>query len=67
MDIVSIIICTIVISFCMSVLAGAVVWYTLSKKHREELGMLKAQIANMQERWIWLEERYAKHEHKYHR
>lgn len=67
MDIVSIIIGTIVISFCMSVLAGAVVWYTLSKKHREELCMLKAQIANMQERWIWLEERYAKHEHKYHR
>jgi hypothetical protein len=67
MDIVSIIICTVVISFCMSALAGAVVWHTLSKKHREEFGMLKAQIANMQERWIWLEERYAKHEHKYHR
>ena len=60
------IICFVVISLCLSIVVGAVFYYELNKKYSAEIGMLKAQLANMQERWIWLEERYAKHEHKYH-
>lgn len=67
MGIIEIIICSVIISVCLSTLVGAIVYYKLTKKHEAEFGMLKAQIANLQERWIWLEERYAKHEHKYHR
>ena len=61
------IICSVVISLCLSIIVGAIVYYKLTKKHEAEVGMLKAQLGSMQERWIWLEERYAKHEHKYHR
>jgi hypothetical protein len=67
MSVLDIIICTLVISLCISIVVSAVFYYKLNKKHEEEVGMLKAQIANMQQRWIWLEERYAKHEAKYHR
>jgi Na+-transporting NADH:ubiquinone oxidoreductase subunit NqrC len=67
MSVLDIIICILDISLCTSIIVGAVFYYKLSKKHEEEVGMLKAQIANMQQRWIWLEERYAKHEAKYHR
>lgn len=66
MGIIETVICTVVISICTSICAVAIVWHELTKKRREEVGMLKAQIANMQQRWIWLEERYAKHEAKYH-
>ena len=64
---VDIIIWSVIISLCLSIVVGAVFYYELNKKHNAEIGMLKAQLANLQERWIWLEERYAKHEHKYHR
>ena len=67
MDIVSIIICSVVISLCLSIMVGACFYYKLNKKHDEEVSFLKAQIGSLQERWIWLEERYAKHEAKYHR
>lgn len=67
MSALDIIICTVVISLCMSIVVGAIFYFRLEKKHDEEVGMLKAQLGNMQERWIWLEERYAKHEAKYHR
>ena len=63
---VDIIICFVVICLCLSIVVGAVFYYALNKKYSAEIGMLKAQLANMRERWIWLEERYAKHEHKYH-
>lgn len=66
MSVLDIIICTLVISLCLSIIVGAIVWHKLSKKHEEEVGMLKAQIANMQRRWIWLEERYVEHMAKYH-
>ena len=67
MSTLDIIICTVVISMCMSIVIGAVFYFKHEKKHAEEVSFLKAQISNMQERWIWLEERYAKHEAKYHR
>lgn len=66
MSVLDIIICILVISLCMSIIVGAVFYYKLNKKHEEEVGMLKAQIANMQQRWIWLEERYVEHMAKYH-
>ena len=52
---------------CMSIVIGAVFYFKHEKKHDEEVSFLKAQIASLQQRWIWLEERYAKHESKYHR
>ena len=61
------IICSVIISLCLSIMVGAIFYYKINKKHEEEVGFWKAQFANMQERWIWLEERYAKHEAKYHR
>jgi hypothetical protein len=64
---VDIIICSIIISLCLSIVVGAVFYYELNKKHNAEIGMLKAQLANLQERWIWLEEHYAEHMTKYHR
>ena len=64
---VDVIICSVVISLCLSILVGAIVYHKLTKKHEADIGMLKAQIANVQERWIWLDERYIKHEAKYHR
>lgn len=67
MSTLDIIICTVVLSLCMSIVIGAVFYFKHEKKHDEEVGMLKSQIASMQQRWLWLEERYAKHEAKYHR
>jgi hypothetical protein len=67
MSILEIIIYAVVTSLCISIIVGAIVWHKLSKKHEEEVGMLKARIDNLERRWIWLEERYAKHEAKYHR
>jgi hypothetical protein len=64
---VDIIICSVIISLCLSIVVGAVFYYRLNKKYEEEVSFLKAQLGNMQERWIWLEERYAWHEAKYHR
>ena len=64
---VDVIICSVVISMCMSIVIGAVFYFKHEKKHDEEVSFLKAQIASLQQRWIWLEERYAKHESKYHR
>jgi hypothetical protein len=66
MSILGIIICTLVISLCLSIIVGAIVWHTLSKKREEEVGMLKAMIYNLEHRWIWLEERYVEHLAKYH-
>ncbi len=62
-----IVLCIFFICLWATALYCAYTKYTINKKHEAEVGMLKAQIANMQERWIWLEERYAKHEAKYHR
>jgi hypothetical protein len=61
------IICSVIISLCLSIVVGTVFYYKLNKKHEKEVSFLKAQICSVQERWIWLEERYAKHEAKYHR
>ena len=62
-----IIICMLVISLCTFIGAVVAIEYKLVKKYKEEVSFLKAQIGSLQERWIWLEERYAKHEAKYHR
>ena len=67
MGIIEIIICSVIISLCLSIMVCACFYYKLNKKHDEEVSFLKAQIGSLQERWIWLEERYAKHEAKYHR
>ena len=64
---IDIIVCSVIISLCLSIVIGAIFYYKQEKKQEEEINFLKTQIANMQKRWIWLEERYAKHEHKYHR
>lgn len=66
MSVLYIIICTLVISLCMSIIVGAVFYYKLNKKHEEEVGMLKARINNLEHRWVWLEERYVEHMAKYH-
>jgi hypothetical protein len=66
MSVLDIIICTFVISLCISIIVGAAFYYKLSKKREEEVGMLKAKIDNLEHRWIWLEERYIEHEAKYH-
>lgn len=65
MSVLDIILCTLVISLCMSIIVGTVFYYKLNKKH-EEVGMLKTRIDNLQHRWTWLEERYVEHMTKYH-
>lgn len=66
MSVLDIIICTLAISLCLSIIVGAIVWYKLSKKHEEEVGMLKARIHLLEEKLYCLEERYIEHMAKYH-
>ena len=44
---IDIIICSVIISLCLSIVVVAVFYYKLNKKHEEEVSFLKAQIANM--------------------
>ena len=61
------IICSVIISLCLSIMVGTIFYHRLTKKHEAKVGMLKAKIKNIEERCIQLEERYIKHEAKYHR
>ena len=63
---VDVIICSVIISLCLSIMVGAIFYYKLDKKHKEEVSFLKARIDNIEQRWVWLEERYVEHMAKYH-
>lgn len=67
MSTIEIILITVIISSCIAIYVGAVVMHEIYKKHKEDLGMLNARIDELEKRWTWLDERYAKHEAKYHR
>ena len=63
---VDIIICSVIISLCMSIMVGAIFYYKLNKKYEEETGMLEARIHLLEERLFGLEERHVEHMAKYH-
>jgi hypothetical protein len=66
MSVLDIILCTLVISLCMSIIVGAVFYHKLNKKHEEELRTLHNLFRANLERQIFLEEEFFKHMKKYH-
>lgn len=66
MSVLDSIICTLVISLCLSIIVVAAFYYKLNKKHEEEVGMLKAKMHLLEERLFGLEERFVEHMAKYH-
>ena len=66
MSALDIIICTVVISICVSIVIGAVYYFKQEKKQEEEVGVLKAKIHLLEERLFEVEERYVEHMAKYH-
>ena len=66
MGLLEVIICTVVISFCMSVMTAAIVHYKLTKKHEEEQGRLKSKVYMLEEMLHNMKEYYTEHMAKYH-
>lgn len=66
MSTLDIIICTTVISMCMSIVIGAIFYFKLEKKHDKEVRELHNLFGASQERQIFLEEKFIEHMKRYH-
>lgn len=65
MSLLDIIIGVVVISLCLSIAITAII-HRYDKKHKEEIGMLKAKVYTLEERLHSMEEYYTEHMTRYH-
>ena len=65
-DMVDAIICSVIISLCLSIVIGAVFYFRQEKEQEEKIGMLESKVHMLEEKLMCMEDHYAEHMAKYH-
>ena len=60
------IICSVIISLCLSIIIGAVFYFRQEKEQEEKIGMLESKVHMLEEELMRIEDHYIEHLAKYH-
>ena len=63
---VDIIICSVIISLCLSIVIGVLFYFRQEKEQEEKIGMLESKVHMLEEKLMRMEDHYVEHMAKYH-